>query len=77
MFTNIFFVDNEMSSQTPAESVIVDTTEIGDFDDENGAGSEKLNMVVENIDVLIDKAGCYRPMMKMMRRVIMTRIYPT
>lgn len=37
MFTNMLNVDNEMPSPTPSESAAVETTDIGDADDENGA----------------------------------------
>lgn len=52
MFTNLLFVDNEMSSPTPVDAAAVKTTDFGKVDDKNGAVTETLNMVVEEIGVV-------------------------
>lgn len=57
----MLFVGKESSSPIPADTATVDTTTTGDVDDEKGAVAETLNMVVEKIDVLIDKALCMKP----------------
>lgn len=61
IFTNMLFVDNLMPSPIPAMPAAVETTEVGDVSDENGAVVKKLNMVVENIDLVIEKGGCMQP----------------
>lgn len=53
----MLFVDNEMSSPTPLESDTMQTTDVVDCDDENGAAAGTLNMVVEKNDVVMNKAG--------------------
>lgn len=61
MFTLMLFVDHEMPSPTLGKSTTVKTTDVDDGDDENGVIADKLNMVVEKIEVVVDKAGFMPP----------------
>lgn len=49
--------DNEMPVLTPNEFPAVDNPGVGDNNDDNGAVAETLSMGVDEIDVVIDKAG--------------------
>lgn len=61
MFAETSFSDNETPSATPDMSPAAESPEISGRNDEIGAIAEILNMSVEKIDILINKASCKLP----------------